>query len=101
MACQSQYAYAKLLRKEGLGDGLYYPTRIAKLGDVAYFSGTTYHTRFNVFTLDEEVLTFWSFPADCRQLLDWASDGFTWMTLAEKDINTTRFSPPPGLRSST
>jgi len=55
MTSKSQYAYAKLLQKEGLGDALHYPTRIAKLGDVAYFSGATYLTRFNVFTLNEEV----------------------------------------------
>ena len=45
----AQAGYAKLLEKEGLGDGLFYPSRGVRIGDVAYFEGPTYKICFNIF----------------------------------------------------
>lgn len=50
-----QTFYARLLQNEDLGDALYYPTPEVKIGDVAYFTGITYHRCFNVFELSQEV----------------------------------------------
>jgi hypothetical protein len=50
-----QTSYARLLQNEGLGDAVYYPTPEMKIGDVAYFTGVTYHRCFNVFELSQEV----------------------------------------------
>lgn len=48
--------YAKLLRKADLGDALYYPSVDVKVGDVAYFRGSTYHLVMNVLEISPEVL---------------------------------------------
>jgi hypothetical protein len=51
----AQTGYAKLLQEEGLGDGLFYPSREARIGDVAYFEGPTYKTWFNIFDPTHQV----------------------------------------------
>ena len=51
----AQNSYAKLLQEMGLGDGMFFPRPDVKIGDVAYFTGSTYHVCFNVFELSPNV----------------------------------------------
>jgi hypothetical protein len=56
MTKSTQKAYAGLLKSAGLGEALYYPSTDVRIGDVGYFTDTTYHCIVNVFELSEEVL---------------------------------------------
>ena len=64
-ASKTQRAYARLLSHYCFGYGLYIPIRDVEIGDIAYFHGSDYVRRCNIFTLTPQV----SLPAFRLELM--------------------------------